>query len=140
MKMHDIMTVKEVADYLRVSERTIYDWATKGHIPCGKLGTTWRFKRAEIEQWVNRRLNKISLPPIFLLSAKSSWTASTRSMSDTLRLRFIIAGNRIIPSCGDSMSSQEGKHLAGQMECADDISFGVDVVVHFGSVFCGKKN
>jgi PTS system nitrogen regulatory IIA component len=57
--MHDIMTVKEVADYLRVSERTIYDWATKGHIPSGKLGTTWRFKRAEIEQWVNRRLNTV---------------------------------------------------------------------------------
>jgi PTS system nitrogen regulatory IIA component len=56
--MHDIMTVEEVAEYLRVSERTIYDWAAKGHIPCGKLGTTWRFKRSEIEQWVDRRLRR----------------------------------------------------------------------------------
>jgi PTS system nitrogen regulatory IIA component len=56
--MHDIMTVQEVAEYLRVSERTIYDWAAKNQIPCGKLGTTWRFKRAEIEQWVDNRLKK----------------------------------------------------------------------------------
>jgi PTS system nitrogen regulatory IIA component len=56
--MHDIMTVQEVAEYLRVSERTIYDWASKNQIPCGKIGTTWRFKRAEIEQWVDSRLRK----------------------------------------------------------------------------------
>ena len=53
---HEIMTIEEVADYLRVSERTVYDWAQKGQLPCGKLGTTWRFKRADIENWVNRQL------------------------------------------------------------------------------------
>jgi len=52
-----ILTVKEVADFLRVSERTVYDWATSGTIPCGKLGTTWRFKRSEVEKWVNQHLS-----------------------------------------------------------------------------------
>ena len=52
------MTVQEVADYLRVSERTVYDWASKGQIPCGKFGATWRFKRDQIEQWINGKLNK----------------------------------------------------------------------------------
>jgi PTS system nitrogen regulatory IIA component len=56
MTMHDIMTVEEVADYLRVSERTVYEWAQHGQIPAGKLGTAWRFKRREIERWVDRRL------------------------------------------------------------------------------------
>ncbi len=56
MTAHDIMTVEEVAEYLRVSERTVYEWAQKGEIPAGKLGTTWRFKRNEIERWVDRRL------------------------------------------------------------------------------------
>jgi len=57
-----ILTIEEVAQYLRVSERTVYDWAQKGEIPSGKIGTVWRFKRAEIEQWVNDRLspNKLS--------------------------------------------------------------------------------
>lgn len=56
MKEHEILTLEEVAAYLRVSERTVYDWANKGDIPCGKLGTTWRFKRSDVETWVDRKL------------------------------------------------------------------------------------
>ena len=58
MAEHELLTIEEVADYLRVSERTVYDWAHKGEIPCGKLGTTWRFKRMEVERWVDERLSK----------------------------------------------------------------------------------
>lgn len=53
----DILTIEEVAKYLRVSERTVYDWAQKGEIPAGKIGTVWRFKKSEIERWVNERLS-----------------------------------------------------------------------------------
>jgi len=53
----DILTIEEVAKYLRVSERTVYDWAQKGEIPSGKIGTVWRFKKSEIERWVNDRLS-----------------------------------------------------------------------------------
>ena len=52
-----ILTIEEVAKYLRVSERTVYDWAQKGEIPAGKIGTAWRFKKSEIEMWVNDRLS-----------------------------------------------------------------------------------
>ncbi|MDR2537858.1 MAG: PTS sugar transporter subunit IIA [Treponema sp.] len=58
----DILTIEEVAKYLRVSERTVYDWAQKGEIPAGKIGTVWRFKKSEIEHWVNDRLTA-SKPP-----------------------------------------------------------------------------
>ncbi|MCH5291266.1 MAG: PTS sugar transporter subunit IIA [Treponema sp.] len=53
----DILTIEEVAKYLRVSERTVYDWAQKGEIPSGKIGTVWRFKKSEVEKWVNERLS-----------------------------------------------------------------------------------
>ncbi len=59
---HEIMTIEEVANYLRVSERTVYDWAQKGQLPCGKLGTTWRFKRSDIEAWVDQQLGAPPLP------------------------------------------------------------------------------
>ena len=49
----DILTIEEVAKYLRVSERTVYDWAQKGEIPSGKIGTVWRFRKADIERWIN---------------------------------------------------------------------------------------
>ncbi|MDD2599283.1 MAG: PTS sugar transporter subunit IIA [Kiritimatiellae bacterium] len=56
--MNEIMTIEEVAAYLRVSERTVYDWVAKGELPGGKIGTSWRFRRGDIEQWVNDRLGK----------------------------------------------------------------------------------
>jgi PTS system nitrogen regulatory IIA component len=59
----DILTIEEVAKYLRVSERTVYDWAQKGEIPSGKIGTAWRFKKSEIEKWVNDRLMGSRLNP-----------------------------------------------------------------------------
>ena len=59
----DILTIDEVAKYLRVSERTVYDWAQKGEIPSGKIGTVWRFKRTELERWVNERLSANKLVP-----------------------------------------------------------------------------
>ena len=56
MEEQEIMTIEEVAKLLRVSDRTVYDWAHKGEIPCGKLGTVWRFKREEVERWLDVRL------------------------------------------------------------------------------------
>ena len=53
----NILTIEEVAAYLRVSDRTVYEWAQKGEIPAGKIGTVWRFKKSEIENWVNARLS-----------------------------------------------------------------------------------
>jgi len=53
----EILTIEEVAKYLKVSERTVYDWAQRGMIPAGKLGTSWRFKRSEVERWVDERLS-----------------------------------------------------------------------------------
>jgi PTS system nitrogen regulatory IIA component len=59
----EILTIEEVAKYLRVSERSVYDWAQKGEIPSGKIGTVWRFKKTEIENWVNDRLSSNRFNP-----------------------------------------------------------------------------
>lgn len=61
--MDEIMTLEEVAKYLRVSDRTVYDWAQKGDIPGGKLGTSWRFKRMDIEAWVTSKLERTPSEP-----------------------------------------------------------------------------
>ena len=53
----EILTIEEVAQYLRVSERTVYDWAQRGEIPAGKIGSVWRFKKNEVESWVNSRFS-----------------------------------------------------------------------------------
>jgi nitrogen PTS system EIIA component len=58
MEQSDILTIEEVAQYLRVSERTVYDWAHRGLIPAAKIGTAWRFKRNELDQWVNAKFDR----------------------------------------------------------------------------------
>ena len=47
-----IMTVRQVADYLKVNERTVYRMASASKIPAFKIGTSWRFKESEIEKWI----------------------------------------------------------------------------------------
>lgn len=47
-----VMTVKEVADYLRVNQRTVYRLAVDGRIPGFKVGANWRFKRGDIDEWI----------------------------------------------------------------------------------------
>lgn len=47
-----ILTVKEVAEYLKVNERTIYRLATEKKIPAFRVGVSWRFKRQEVDAWI----------------------------------------------------------------------------------------
>ena len=47
-----ILTIKEVAAYLKVNERTVYRLAASGDIPAFKVGGSWRFKAADIERWI----------------------------------------------------------------------------------------
>ncbi len=48
----DILTIKEVAEYLKVTERTLYRLAQEGKVPAFKVGASWRFKRADIDAWI----------------------------------------------------------------------------------------
>jgi excisionase family DNA binding protein len=46
------MTVREVANYLNVDEKTVYRLAQKAELPGFKVAGTWRFKRQDIDQWI----------------------------------------------------------------------------------------
>ena len=51
----EILTIKEVADYLKVTERTIYRLAGAKKIPAFKVGGTWRFSRVDIDSWIKQQ-------------------------------------------------------------------------------------
>ena len=55
----EILTIDEVAAYLKAGKRTVYRLASKGTIPAFKLGGTWRFRRAELDQWIASRIGKV---------------------------------------------------------------------------------
>ena len=46
------MTVKDVASYLSVDEKTIYRLVTKGELPGFKVLGSWRFQRIDLEAWI----------------------------------------------------------------------------------------
>ena len=50
-----LMSVKDLADYLQVDMSTIYIWSQRGQIPAMKVGKMWRYRRSEIEEWLNQR-------------------------------------------------------------------------------------
>lgn len=51
----DIITIKEVAEYLKIKEKTAYALAAKGEIPGFKVGGAWRFKRSALEKWIEKQ-------------------------------------------------------------------------------------
>ena len=48
----DILTVEEVAVYLKLAKKTVYKMAVEGTIPAFRVGKFWRFKKTEIEEWI----------------------------------------------------------------------------------------
>ena len=54
----EILTIKQVADYLKVNERTIYKLASDEKIPAFKVGGSWRFQRKAIEEWIEQQSTK----------------------------------------------------------------------------------
>lgn len=48
-----VMTVREVADYLNVDERTVYRTARRRGLPGFKVAGTWRFRRGDIDAWIS---------------------------------------------------------------------------------------
>ena len=48
----EILTIDEVAVFLKAGKRTVYRLAATGEIPAFKLGGTWRFRRSELDQWI----------------------------------------------------------------------------------------
>ena len=53
--MAKLMTVEEVADYLRVTEKTIYRLLDRDSIPAAKVGHQWRFDKASIDEWLYQK-------------------------------------------------------------------------------------
>ena len=52
------MTLVEVAQYLKIAERTAYGWVKEGKLPGFKVGNAWRFDKADIQQWVQERKDR----------------------------------------------------------------------------------
>jgi excisionase family DNA binding protein len=60
MTTRDLLTTKEVAEYLRVNPYTIYRLVSQNKLPAFKVGSQWRFERSVLDRWLKKQLN---IPP-----------------------------------------------------------------------------
>ena len=51
----EILTLKEVASYLKLAEKTAYRLASDGKLPGFKVGGSWRFKNEDVERWIEEQ-------------------------------------------------------------------------------------
>jgi DNA binding domain, excisionase family len=52
---NQILTLKEVAAYLRLAEKTAYRLASEGKLPGFKVGGSWRFKQEDLAAWIDKQ-------------------------------------------------------------------------------------
>jgi excisionase family DNA binding protein len=52
----EMLTIDDLAAYLKLKPQTIYRWAQAGKIPGAKFGKEWRFRRSAIERWIESSL------------------------------------------------------------------------------------
>jgi len=55
------MTVHDVALYLKVDEKTVYRLAQRGRLPGFKVAGTWRFKRQDIDAWIEQQKQRAAV-------------------------------------------------------------------------------
>lgn len=54
----EILTLPEVARLLKVAEKTVYTMAQKGELPAFKVGGQWRFRRADLDAWIDAKTRR----------------------------------------------------------------------------------
>lgn len=55
--MENLMTLVEVAAYLRLSKDTVYRMASAAKLPASKVGSQWRFRRDDVDRWLEKNKN-----------------------------------------------------------------------------------
>lgn len=58
--MNRLMTLQKVAKHLQISETTLYKLARAGNIPAIKVGNQWRFKKEDIDEWLEEQKRKLT--------------------------------------------------------------------------------
>lgn len=55
MSSDEILTAKELADFLKIAEKTANKYAAEGKLPGFKIGSVWRFRKSEIDRWITEQ-------------------------------------------------------------------------------------
>ena len=83
------MNVKELAEYLKISEMMVYKLAQKGDIPASKIGSNWRFEEGEVDRWLLRQRDVPTIPAEAKVTVDDIVAESRRVFGDNFLTAFI---------------------------------------------------
>ncbi len=106
---HDdpLMTIKQLAGYLSLNERTVLKFVSEGTLPGVKVGNQWRFRKAMIDTWLDDQM--LGVTPRYLESPKLS--GSPRQM---LELASCFVPEHIIPELSAKTKTTVVEELASK--------------------------
>lgn len=92
---NEIMTLSEVATYLKIAEKTVSRMITRGEIPCTKVASQWRFMKSMIDDWLISRMNVVPQNDLAkILENPEGLIPITRITSDDLILDNVKPGSK----------------------------------------------
>ena len=59
----DILTIPDVANLLKVADKTVYSLVQRGDLPGFKVGCQWRFSRTAIDSWIKLKIHAAGAQP-----------------------------------------------------------------------------
>lgn len=114
----EVMTIKEVADYLKMNERTIYKLVQKGKIPAAKIASQWRLKKELINEWLEYQMQQIDLEDLADLDKDEK--------EEVVSISPLLSKESVAFNLKSGSKSQVLKEL-------------VDLMVHSGAVSTGEE-
>jgi nitrogen PTS system EIIA component len=93
--MSDVLTLRQLAEHLQLSERTIYRLLGRGQLPGFKVGGHWRFRRSVVDYWLDLRMARMHSAE--LVELDQEWHSAAFCLSDALALE-----NALLALTGES--------------------------------------
>jgi len=93
--MPDLLTAKQLAEYLQLSSRSIYRLLERGEVPATKIGGQWRFRKVDVDQWIDLNAGRLpeELNPLHAGST-SSFPDVSELLADANALIQVPVGDR----------------------------------------------
>ncbi|MBN1673390.1 MAG: PTS sugar transporter subunit IIA [Kiritimatiellae bacterium] len=84
----EVMTLSEIASYLKVAEKSVLRMLRKGEIPGAKVGSQWRFLRSVVDDWLIARMQTVGKPALVnvIKTAETTMSLSNLVSPDLVRL------------------------------------------------------
>jgi len=80
----DLLNIKQLAEYLQLSQRTVYRLVERGDLPAVKVGGQWRFRRATVDEWLDVNMQRLDAASLHALEGDASGEGARGRLSDLI--------------------------------------------------------